>query len=61
MSLSGTINKSFILFLLLSASSMVIWWLTFNGMNPLLPAIGGAIIGFVLVLFQYLNLSTLAI
>jgi uncharacterized YccA/Bax inhibitor family protein len=52
MSLSGTINKSFILFLLLSASAMVIWWLTFNGMNPLLPAIGGAIIGFVLVLIS---------
>ncbi len=52
MSLSGTINKSFILFLLLSASAMVIWWLTFNGMNPLLPAIGGAIIGFVLVIIS---------
>jgi len=50
MSLAGTINKSFILFLLLTASAMVIWWLTFNGINPLVPAIGGAIIGFVLVL-----------
>ena len=52
MSLSGTINKSFILFLLLTASAMVIWWLTFNGMNPFVPAIGGAIIGFVLVLIS---------
>lgn len=52
MTLSGTINKSFILFLLLSASAMVIWWLTFNGMNPLVPAISGAIIGFVLVLIS---------
>ena len=52
MTLSGTINKSFILFLLLSASAMVIWWLTFNGMNPLMPAISGAVIGFVLVLIS---------
>lgn len=52
MTLSGTINKSFILFLLLSASAMVIWWLTFNGMNPLVPAISGAVIGFVLVLIS---------
>lgn len=50
MTLAGTINKSFILFLLLSASAMVIWWLTFNGMNPLVPTIGGAVIGFILVL-----------
>ncbi|MFC6875558.1 Bax inhibitor-1/YccA family protein [Flavobacterium myungsuense] len=52
MTLSGTINKSFILFLLLSASAMVIWWLTFNGMNPLVPAISGAVVGFVLVLIS---------
>lgn len=52
MTLSGTINKSFILFLLLSASAMVIWWLAFNGMNPLVPAISGAVIGFVLVLIS---------
>ena len=52
MTLSGTINKSLILFLLLSASATVIWWLTFNGMNPLVPAIGGAIVGLVLVLIS---------
>ena len=52
MTLSGTINKSFILFLLLTASATIIWWLTFNGMNPLVPAIGGAIIGFILVLIS---------
>jgi hypothetical protein len=38
MTLSGTINKSLILFLLLCASATVIWWLTFNGMN-FVPAI----------------------
>ncbi len=52
MTLSGTINKSFILFLLLTASATIIWWLTFNGMNPLVPAIGGAIVGFILVLIS---------
>jgi uncharacterized YccA/Bax inhibitor family protein len=52
MTLSGTINKSLILFLLLTASATVIWWLTFNGMNPLVPAIGGAIVGLVLVLIS---------
>ena len=31
---------------------MVIWWLTFNGMNPIIPAIGGAIIGLILVVIS---------
>lgn len=50
MTLSGTINKTLLLFLLLTASAMVIWWMAFNGYNPILPAIGGAIVGLVLVL-----------
>ena len=49
MTLSGTINKSIILFLLLTASAMVIWWMAFNGLDPLMPAIGGAIVGLILV------------
>jgi uncharacterized YccA/Bax inhibitor family protein len=49
MTLSGTINKSLILFFMLTASAMVIWWMTFNGMNPVVPTIGGAIIGLILV------------
>jgi uncharacterized YccA/Bax inhibitor family protein len=49
MTLSGTINKTLILFLLLTASAMVIWWMTFNGMNPIVPTIGGAIVGLILV------------
>ncbi|MES2573441.1 MAG: Bax inhibitor-1/YccA family protein [Bacteroidota bacterium] len=49
MSLSGTINKTLILFLLLTAAAMVTWWMAFNGMNPILPTIGGAIIGLILV------------
>lgn len=49
MSLSGTINKTFILFLLLIAAAMVTWWMTFNGINAIVPTIGGAIIGLILV------------
>lgn len=52
MTLSGTINKSFILFLLLTASATIIWWMISNGMNPVLPCVGGAIMGFVLVLIS---------
>lgn len=52
MTLSGTINKTLLLFLMLTASAMVIWWLTFNGMNPMLPAIGGAIMGLILVVIS---------
>lgn len=52
MTLSGTISKTVLLFLLLTASAMVIWWMTFNGMNPLVPAIGGAIVGLILVVIS---------
>lgn len=52
MTLAGTINKSIILFLLLTASAMVIWWMAFNGLNPIAPAIGGAVVGLVLVLIS---------
>lgn len=49
MTLSGTINKTLILFLLLTATAMITWWMSFNGINPMLPTIGGAIIGLILV------------
>ncbi len=49
MTVSGTINKSFILLLLLVATAMVTWNLAFNGYNPMLLTIGGAIIGLILV------------
>jgi uncharacterized YccA/Bax inhibitor family protein len=52
MTLSGTINKTLLLFLMLTASAMVIWWMTFNGMNPMVPAIGGAIVGLILVVIS---------
>jgi uncharacterized YccA/Bax inhibitor family protein len=50
MTLSGTINRSLILFLLLIASATVIWWATFNGINPIIPALGGGVVGLILVL-----------
>ncbi|NRS88659.1 putative YccA/Bax inhibitor family protein [Flavobacterium sp. 7E] len=50
MTLSGTINKTFLLFLLLIASAMVVWWMAFNGMNAMVPAIAGAVIGLILVI-----------
>lgn len=52
MTLSGTINKTLLLFLILTASAMVTWWMAFNGMNPIAPAIGGAIIGLILVVIS---------
>lgn len=52
MTLAGTINKSLILFLLLTASATVIWWMTFNGMNPIAATIGGAVVGLLLVVIS---------
>jgi uncharacterized YccA/Bax inhibitor family protein len=49
MTLSGTINKSLILFLLLTASAMVTWWMAFNGQSPMIPMIGGAVVGLIMV------------
>ena len=49
MTLAGTINKSILLFLILTASAMVVWWMTFNNMSPIVPTIGGAIVGLILV------------
>ena len=50
MTVSGTINKSFLMLILLVASAAVTWIMSFNGQNPMIIAIGGAIVGFVLVL-----------
>ena len=50
MTVSGTINRSIILLLLLVGSAIVIWWMTFNGMNPMVPTIGGAVMGLLLVI-----------
>ena len=50
MTVSGTINKSFLMLVLLIASAAITWIMTFNGQNPMALTIGGAIVGFVLVL-----------
>src|SRR4051812_8223008 len=52
MSVSGTINKTAILFLILCGAAMVTWWMAFNGMNIMLPAIGGAVVGLILVVIS---------
>jgi uncharacterized YccA/Bax inhibitor family protein len=49
MTVSGTINKSFILLGLLVATSLITWNLVSNGYNPIVLTIGGAIIGLILV------------
>ncbi|MGC4040790.1 MAG: Bax inhibitor-1/YccA family protein [Flavobacterium sp.] len=50
MTISGTMNKSFLMLLLLIASAAITWIMTFNGQNPIIFSIGGAIVGFILVL-----------
>jgi uncharacterized YccA/Bax inhibitor family protein len=50
MTVSGTINKSFLMLVLLIASAAITWIMTFNGQNPMMLTIGGAIVGFILVL-----------
>jgi uncharacterized YccA/Bax inhibitor family protein len=52
MTVSGTINKSFILLMLLVATAFITWNLAFNGYNPIVLTIGGAIVGLILVLIS---------
>ena len=49
MTMAGTMNKSLILFLLLTAAAMITWWMAANGQSPMVPMIGGAIMGLILV------------
>lgn len=50
MTISGTINKSFILLGLLVATAALTWILTDSGYNPMPFLIGGAVVGLILVL-----------
>ncbi|MEM0543032.1 Bax inhibitor-1/YccA family protein [Flavobacterium sp. j3] len=50
MTVSGTINKSFLMLILLIASAAITWIMTTSGQNPIILTIGGAIVGFILVL-----------
>lgn len=52
MTVSGTINKSFLLLLLLVAGAAVTWTITNNGQNPIIFIIGGAIMGLILVIIS---------
>lgn len=58
MTVSGAINKSFILLLTLLASAIVSWYFTFQGYNPLIFIIGGAIVGLILVLIASFKPTT---
>jgi uncharacterized YccA/Bax inhibitor family protein len=50
MTVSGAINKSFMLLFMLLTTECITLWLAFNGYNPLVLTIGGAVVGFILVL-----------
>ncbi|MEY2921544.1 MAG: hypothetical protein RL108_153 [Bacteroidota bacterium] len=50
MTVAGTINKSFILLLLLVLGALGTWNMVSNDQNPMVFTIGGAIVGFILVL-----------
>ncbi|WP_338377522.1 Bax inhibitor-1/YccA family protein [uncultured Flavobacterium sp.] len=50
MTVSGTINKSFTMLLMLLSTALVSWWLVGNGYNPMIFTLGGGIIGLILVL-----------
>jgi len=50
MTVAGTINKSFILLLLLVLGALGTWNMVFNDQNAMVFTIGGAIVGFILVL-----------
>jgi uncharacterized YccA/Bax inhibitor family protein len=50
MTVGGTINKSFMLLLLLVAGAAITWNMAYNGQNPFAFIIGGAIAGIICVL-----------
>ncbi len=50
MTVSGTINKSFLMLILLIASAAVTWTMAASGQNPMIFTIGGAIVALILVL-----------
>ena len=52
MTVSGTINKSFLMLLLLVASAAITWMMYFSGYNPMVFTIGGAVVGLILVLIS---------
>ncbi len=55
MTVSGTINKSFLMLLLLIASASITWGMVMNGQNPMIMVAGGLIVGFVCVMISVFN------
>ncbi len=49
MTVSGTINKSFLMLILIIASAAVTWTMAANGQNPMVFTIGGAVVALILV------------
>lgn len=58
MTIDSTINKSFIMLLLLLSTALISWWLVTTGYNPMLFTIGGGVIGFILVLIASFKPAT---
>jgi uncharacterized YccA/Bax inhibitor family protein len=58
MTVSGTINKSFTMLLMLLSTALVSWWLVGNGYNPMVFTIGGGVIGLILVLIASFKPTT---
>lgn len=50
MTVTGAINKTFILFVLLIAGASVTWYMANNGQNPIALTIAGFVIGLVMVI-----------
>jgi len=50
MTVRGAVNKTAILFMVLLIGAATAWYMPYIGINPLVPAIAGAIIGTVLVI-----------
>jgi len=50
MTVSGAINKTFVLFALLMAGAAVTWYMAATGQNPITLTIAGAIIGLIMVI-----------
>jgi len=50
MTVSGTMNKTLIMFALLLAGAATTWYMAFTGQNPITLTIAGAIIGFIMVI-----------
>ncbi|HBK82092.1 MAG TPA: hypothetical protein DDZ41_00600 [Flavobacterium sp.] len=58
MSIESTINKSFVMLLLLLSTALVSWWLVASGYSPMIFTIGGGVAGFVLVLIASFKPTT---